>query len=106
LARIDRKLLVGLGQDETYRMVRMPVTPARWLMWKRYCDSAGISMGRAIVALIGRELTSVFGDHAGDGAPAFAERAEAKLAARRAQLAALELNLEETESLQAWSSIT
>ncbi len=59
LARIDRKLLAGLGRDETYRMVRVPVPPAKWSTWKRYCDSAGISMGRAIVALIDRELASV-----------------------------------------------
>jgi preprotein translocase subunit SecA len=29
-ARIDRKLLAGLGQDETFRMVRVPVTAAKW----------------------------------------------------------------------------
>lgn len=28
LARIDRKLLAGLGQDETYRMVRVLATSA------------------------------------------------------------------------------
>ena len=65
LARIDRKLLSGLGQSETYRMVRVPVTAAKWSTWKRYCDSAGISMGRAIAAMIDRELVSVFGDSAG-----------------------------------------
>ena len=30
LARIDRKLLAGFGQDETYRMVRVPVTASKW----------------------------------------------------------------------------
>ena len=67
LARLDRKLLAGLGQNETYRMVRVPATAAKWSTWKRYCDSAGISMGRAIVALIDRELVSVFRDPPGDG---------------------------------------
>jgi hypothetical protein len=56
LARVDRKLLAGLGQHETYRMVRVPVAPAKWSTWRRYCDAAGISMGRAIVTLIDREL--------------------------------------------------
>ena len=28
LARLDRKLLAGLDQDATYRMVRVPVTSA------------------------------------------------------------------------------
>ena len=62
LARIDRNLLAGLGQDETYRMVRVPATAAKWATWKRYCDSAGISMGRAIAALIDHELASALGD--------------------------------------------
>ena len=66
LARIDRKLLAGLGQDETFQMVRVPVTAAKWATWKRYCDAAGISMGRAIMALIDHELVSVFGESTGD----------------------------------------
>ncbi len=66
-ARIDRRLLAGLGRDETYQMVRVPVSPAKWSTWKRYCGAAGISMGRAIVALIDRELASVVDDPGGDG---------------------------------------
>ena len=58
LARIDRRLLAGLDRDERFQMVRVPVTPAKWSTWKRYCDAAGISMGRAIVALIDHELAS------------------------------------------------
>ena len=76
LARLDRKLLAGLGQGERYRMVRVPVTASKWSTWKRYCDSVGISMGRAIVALIDKELVSGFGDQPGDHLPVFAERAE------------------------------
>ena len=37
LARLDRKLLAALGNDETYRMVRVPATAAKWATWKRYC---------------------------------------------------------------------
>ena len=76
LARIDRKLLAGHGQDETYRMVRVPVTAAKWATWKRYCESAGISMGRAIVILIDRELVSAFGGHSGDYPPVLTEQAD------------------------------
>jgi len=90
LARIDRKLLAGLGQDETFQMVRVPVTAAKWATWKRYCDAAGISMGRAIVALIDHELVSVFGESTGDGVPLLAGRAEEKLEAREAQVDARE----------------
>ena len=62
LARIDRKLLAGFGQDETCRMVRVPVTAAKWATGKRYCDSAGMAMGRAIATLIDHELASMFGN--------------------------------------------
>jgi hypothetical protein len=55
-SRIDRRLLAGLGQDETYRMVRVPATTAKWATWKRYCESAGISMGRAVAGLIDHVL--------------------------------------------------
>jgi len=30
LARIDRKLLARLGDDEAYRTLRVPVTGAKW----------------------------------------------------------------------------
>jgi len=104
LARIDRKLLAGLGQDETFRMVRVPVSEAKWSTWKRYCDAAGISMGRAIMALIERELVSVFGESNGNEIPLFAGRAEEKLAAREAQAVAREGHLEATEErLGGWS---
>lgn len=62
LERVDRKLFGRLGQDETYQMVRVPVTPATWSTWKRYCETAGVSMGRAIVGLIERELGVVDAD--------------------------------------------
>jgi len=52
LARLDRRLLVGLGRGARFEMVRVPVTPAKWSTWMRYCDTAGISMGRATATLI------------------------------------------------------
>ena len=105
LARIDRKLLAGLGQDETYRMVRVPVTEAKWSTWRRYCDSAGVSMGRAIVTLIDRELVSVFGEHTGERLPVFAEEAQEELAARREQVAGREQKAEVVEErLQTWNA--
>ena len=63
LARIDRKLLAGLGNDEAFRTLRVPATGAKWSTWKRYCDAAGVSMGRAVAILIDRELISVFDEH-------------------------------------------
>ena len=105
LARLDRKLLAGLGQDETYRMVRVPVTPAKWSTWRRYCESAGVSMGRAIAALIDRELVGVFGDHADERSPVFAGQAEVVLARRQEQLGRQEEKAAVVEErLQAWNA--
>jgi len=104
LARVDRKLLAGLGQNETYRMVRVPVAAAKWSTWKRYCESAGVSMGRAIVALIDREVVSVFGDHAGDYLPVLAAQAEAELARRQEQVARREEDVSGVEErLRGWN---
>ncbi len=50
LARIDRKLLAGLSDDEAYRTVRLPVSEAVWSTWTRYCSATGIPIGRAVVA--------------------------------------------------------
>ena len=97
LARIDRKLLAGLDQDETFVMVRVPVVGAKWSTWKRYCDAAGISMGRAIATLIDRELLSVFGESIGDQIPVFEERAHAELTAREVGVAARERQVEASE---------
>ena len=105
LARLDRRLLAGLGQDETYRMVRVPATAAKWATWKRYCDSAGISMGRAIVALIDRELASILRDQSDDHLSAFAEQAEEELARRQEQVARREEKAAVAEKrLRAWNA--
>ena len=62
LARVDRKLSSGLGHDETYRMLRVPVSDAIWSTWRRYCEGLGIPMGRAVAELIQSELRSVLGE--------------------------------------------
>lgn len=104
LARIDRKLLAGLDQDESFVMVRVPVTTAKWSTWRRYCDAAGISMGRAIMTLIDRELVSVFGESTGDQIPVFAERAQGELTAREVGVAARERKVEASEErLRPWA---
>lgn len=94
LARIDRKLFAGLGQDETFQMVRVPVTAATWATWKRYCDSAGISMGRAVAALIESELVSVFDEFRDDDQPVLARNMQEQLAAREEEIIARERELD------------
>lgn len=87
VARIDRRLFAGFSQDATFHMVRVPATEAKWATWKRYCDAAGLSMGRAIAALIDRELVSVFGEVSDDEVPVFAAEAEEELSRREAAVA-------------------
>lgn len=104
LARIDRKLLSGLGRDQIFRMIRVPVSDAKWSTWKRYCDSAGISMGRAIRALIERELIDVFDEAVGSDAPVLASEAEERLVAREAQIATEEQDIDAAEDrLREWA---
>jgi hypothetical protein len=97
LARLDRRLLAGLDREERFQMVRVPVTPATWSTWKRYCDIAGISMGRAITALIDHELTSVLGDSSVGSGWEFEEHAQRRLVDREAALTKREGELAEAE---------
>ena len=59
LAKIDRRVLAALGDGETYRIVRVPVSEMTWSIWRRYCAALGMSMGRAIAGLISHELGTV-----------------------------------------------
>lgn len=95
LAKIDRKVLSGLQHDESYHMVRVRVSEATWSTWKRYCDAAGISMGRAVVALVENELRSVVGEL--DAQPLFLAEFENGLAERQRALDARERQLDALE---------
>jgi hypothetical protein len=103
LARLDRRLLAALDQDERFQMVRVPVTPAKWSTWKRYCGAAGLAMGRAIAALIDHELFEVFGATGVDWSPVVAQQAEERLRNREVEFAARERDLGATEErLRCW----
>jgi hypothetical protein len=97
LVRIDRKVVAGLGHEEVYRTVRVSATEATWSTWKRYCDAAGISMGRAIMELISYELRTVIAEPVGDGGPVFAGLSEQRLLSREAQVVARERAVDEAE---------
>ena len=104
LARIDRRLLAGLGQDETYRMVRVPATAAMWSTWKRYCDAAGLSMGHAIAILIGHELAGVLDDTDPEDSPVLPARAGEELVRRQADVTRREQEAEAVEDrLRVWN---
>ena len=98
LSRIDRKLLAGLGNDEAFRTLRVPATGAKWSTWKRYCDAVGVSMGRAVVMLIDRELLSVFGDTTSNEMPVLAQQATERLAIREAKIVAREREVDTEEA--------
>lgn len=105
LARLDRRLLARLGRDERFQMVRVPVTPAKWATWKRYCGSSEISMGRAVAALIDHELASALGDSGGAAASLFEEQTQRRLADREAALSKRERKLVEAEErMRRWSA--
>lgn len=95
LAKIDRRVLSGLAHEESYQMVRVPVSVAVWSTWKRYCDALGISMGRAIVALVENELKSAVGE--ADALPMFREEVESGLSEGKRTLDARELGVKERE---------
>ncbi len=67
-------------------MVRVPISPAKWSTWKRYCGTAEISMGRAIETLIDRELATT-ADTSGDDPPVLAQRIREQLARQEAEVA-------------------
>lgn len=112
LARLDRRLFAALGRDERFQMVRVPVTPAKWSTWKRYCDAAGVSMGRAIAALIDHELASVLGNSSEGAGSVFEEQTQRLLVDRETALtkreqevgAAEERVRRRSEHLRVWES--
>ena len=104
LARIDRRVGSGLGRDEVYRTLRVSATDATWSTWKRYCDSAGVSMGRAVMELIGNELRSVIAESTDDGGPVFSGLVEERLESRVAQIEVRQRAIEEAEKrLGGWA---
>lgn len=106
LARLDRRLLAGLDREERFQMVRVPVTPATWSTWKRYCDIAGVSMGRAISALVDHELAAVVDELDSESGSLFEEQAQGRLAERETALTEREAQLAESEDrLQRWSEL-
>jgi hypothetical protein len=86
-------------------MVRVPVTPAKWATWKRYCGSAEVSMGRAVAELIDHELASALGDSGRGPASLFEEQAQRRLADREAALSKRERELVEAEErMRRWNA--
>jgi hypothetical protein len=95
LAKIDRKVLSGLGHDESWQMARVPAAEAMWSAWKRYCDSLGVSMGRGIATLIQHELSSLVTGV--QSAPVVVAEREAELTRKKQTLDVRERSIEARE---------
>ncbi|MEE8375025.1 MAG: SEC-C metal-binding domain-containing protein [Acidimicrobiia bacterium] len=95
LAKIDRRVLSGLGHEERYQMVRVPVSEAMWSTWRRYCGALGVPMGRAMATLIQHELRAVVDNP--DGDPVFIAQIESREAERQAALDGRERQLDARE---------
>jgi hypothetical protein len=96
LATIDRRVLAKLGHDESWQMVRVPVSSAVWSTWRRYCSTVGLSMGRGIGTLINHELQLAVGEGVGSDAGLGGEL-DRQLLARSVALDARERLVEERE---------
>lgn len=104
LSGIDRKVSAELDSQERFRMVRVPIDDRRWSIWNRYCQAAGISMGRGIVLLIEQELAAVAtGTRDEIARDPISVEVEENLAAQQATVAAIEERLAlEARRLQQW----
>ncbi len=96
LAKIDRRVLSGLGHEEVYQMVRVPASEALWSTWRRYCEALGVSMGRAVSGLIAHELRAVASVTV-ESEGRFTAELDGHLLKRAEALDARELRLEEWE---------
>ena len=97
LARIDRRLLKELSDEPGTQLVKLPVSPAVWSTWRRYCEIVGLTMGAALAALLRRELESVIEPDLASDATLLDQRAR-ELDERESQLAERERSLSEREA--------
>ena len=102
LARIDRRLLKELSDEPGTQLVKLPVSPAVWSTWRRYCEIVGLTMGAALAALLRRELESVVESDLGPDAPLLEQRSQ-EMAERDSRLADRERHVSEREArLSEW----
>jgi hypothetical protein len=103
LSSLDRKMSAELDSHTRFRMVRVPIDDRRWAIWNRYCQAAGVSMGRGIAGLIEEKLASVVTGTSEEIASPLVMEAEKNLATQQAALAAVEERLAgEAIRLQQW----
>ena len=89
LARIDKQILSQMDHDQGVQLVKVPVSEAVWSTWRRYCETVGIPMGRALAVLLHQELASLVDEDLDRSGTLLGER-EALVAAGEAAVAVRE----------------
>lgn len=89
LAKVDGQLRSELDHTEDVQLVKVPVSDAVWSTWRRYCDLAGVPMGRGLSILLHHELASLVDEDIETVADRFAAR-QAELDERSKALAVAE----------------
>jgi len=89
LAKIDKQILSQMDHDEGVQLVKVPVSEAVWSTWRRYCETVGIPMGRALAVLLNQELASLVDEDLDRTGTMLGER-EALVAAGEAAVAGRE----------------
>lgn len=93
LAKVDGRLRAELDHSEDVQLVKVPVSDAVWSTWRRYCEIAGVPMGRGLSILLHHELASIVDEDIETVADRFAAR-QAELDERSKALAAAEKEIE------------
>ena len=96
LAKIDKQILSQMDHDERVQLVKVPVSEAVWATWRRYCEVAGVNMGRGLAVMIHQELATFVGEDLAGLAERLKDR-ESRIAARESELASRAEVLDRTE---------
>ncbi len=96
LAKVDRRILAELDHTESTQLVKVPVSDAVWSTWRRYCDVAGVTMGRGLAMLLASELAAVADVDLGTVAARLEQR-EAEVTRRESNVASREAEIDDRE---------
>ena len=96
LAKIDKQILSLMDHGEGVQLVKVPVSEAVWSTWRRYCEAAGVTMGRGVAVMIHQELATFVDEDLAGLAERLKDR-ESEIAARESELASQAAVLDRSE---------
>lgn len=96
LAKIDKQILSQMDHGDGVQLVKVPVSDAVWSTWRRYCEAAGVNMGRGLAVMIHQELATFVGEDLAGLSDRLKDR-ESKIVALEAELARRAEALDRTE---------